>query len=104
LGNREARGSLLRMPWTLAAVEALCSELAVFSGYRSLFVDRHGHLWHVEPDVELEEEGFRHVATLMRPTPELLVSLLTGLRLVPVGEAATPCAQPSVDTAFLTAS
>ena len=53
-------------------VAELVAELAQYHGYRTIWVAGDHTLYHTEPDVELEGEGFTYVATLMRPTYETL--------------------------------
>lgn len=74
------------------SVADLVRQLRAFHGYRTLWVDPQGaEICHAEPDEELEAEGYRYVATLMRPGPEVLAEALgrAGVR-VPV--AASPSA------------
>lgn len=48
-------------------VEQLTAALQSFGGYRSVWRSPAGELVHAEPELELELEGYRLLATLMRP-------------------------------------
>lgn len=68
----------------LPSVVELVRQLRAFHGYRTLWVDPHGtQILHAEPEDELEDLGYRYVATLMRPGPEVLAEALgrAGIRL-----------------------
>ena len=57
-------------------VEELIVELAGFSGFRTLWLDRAGSICHAEPEYELEEEGYVYLATLMRPDRDTLTEAI----------------------------
>ena len=57
-------------------VEELIVELASFSGYRTLWLDREGLICHCEPDYELEDEGYAYLATLMQPDRDTLTEAI----------------------------
>jgi hypothetical protein len=57
-------------------VEELIVELASFSGYRTLWLDRDNRICHAEPEHELEDEGFLYLATLMQPGRDTLTEAL----------------------------
>lgn len=75
---------------SMPSVVDLVRQLRAFDGYRTLWVDPKGtQLLHAEPDELLEDEGYRYVATLMRPGPEALAEALrrAGLRVGSVSSA-----------------
>lgn len=65
-----------------ARVEQLTQALGAFSGYRTLWLAPDQELVHAEPELELEEEGYRYVATLMQPDRDALTEAL--LRVLPL--------------------
>ena len=67
------------------SVVDLVQQLRAFHGHRTVWLDADGSLVHAEPDEELEDLGYRYVATLMRPGPEALAEALgrAGVVLVP---------------------
>ena len=71
------------------SVPDLVRQLRAFHGYRTLWLDEQQQsLVHAEPDEELENLGFRYVATLMRPGPEALAEALARVGVRPnVAEA-----------------
>ncbi|MCA9706658.1 MAG: hypothetical protein KDK70_12465 [Myxococcales bacterium] len=72
----------------LPSVADLVRQLRAFHGYRTLWIDEGGtEIVHAEPEEELEAEGYRYVATLLRPGPEALADAL-GRAGVPVGPVA----------------
>lgn len=77
------------------SVPDLVRQLRAFHGYRTLWLDEQQQsLVHAEPDEELENLGFRYVATLMRPGPEALAEALARVGVRPnVAEAGD---QPAV--------
>ncbi|MCX4243413.1 hypothetical protein [Paraliomyxa miuraensis] len=60
----------------LPSVADLVHQLRAFHGYRTLWWRPDGMLLHAEPEEELEDIGYRYVATLMRPGPEALAEAL----------------------------
>ncbi len=71
---------------SMPTVAALVAQLRAFHGYRTLWLDeQRGQILHAEPEDELEAEGYRYVATLMRPSPEALADALgrVGISLAP---------------------
>jgi len=80
---------------SVPSVADLVHQLRAFHGYRTLWLDPRGEsLLHAEPEDELEAEGYRYVATLMRPSPEALAEALgrAGISMepTPVAEASAP--------------
>ncbi len=63
------------------SLEEIYRGLSACGGYRSIWLDRQGGLHHSEPELELEEEGLRFLACVMRPSREDLTDLL--LRMMP---------------------
>ena len=59
-----------------AQVTRLVGELRFYNGYRTLWLDRRGHVCHSEPDDELEAHGYVYVATVMRPSYDELAAVL----------------------------
>ena len=57
-------------------VGELIVELASFSGFRTLWLDRDGRICHSEPESEPEGGGFPHLATLMQPDRDTLTEAL----------------------------
>lgn len=57
-------------------VEQLTEALRGFGGYRSVWRSPDGELVHSEPDEELELEGYRLLATLMRPDRDTVTAAL----------------------------
>lgn len=70
----------------------LVAELRAYHGYRTLWIDQaRGLVLHAEPDDQLEARGYRYVATLMRPGPEVLAEALGRAGVRPAAtEARTP--------------
>jgi len=67
-------GSLARQ------IDDVVSSLTTSVGYRSVWIDPFGMLWHCEPeDEELEAMGHRYVGTFVRPDADVLAAALTGL-------------------------
>jgi hypothetical protein len=52
-------------------LEALCVDLRAFSGYRTVWLDRRGRVWHGEPDLELPDDA-TYLGTFFRPTRALM--------------------------------
>lgn len=74
-------------------LQALESQLRVFGGYRTLWLDEAGHrVVHAEPDEALESEGLTYVDTVLHPNAEELAVLLG---VVPAAES--PSSPASVD-------
>lgn len=67
------------------SVADLVHQLRAFHGYRTVWIEPTGLLMHAEPDEELEDHGYRYVATFLRPGPEELAEALTkaGVVLTP---------------------
>ena len=55
-----------------ATVADVAAQLCGFHGYRTVWIDPQGRLWHSEPDDELEALGWRYVGTFLRPDTETL--------------------------------
>lgn len=55
----------------------LSVQLQVFHGYRTVWLDDAGRLWHTEPEDLLEEQGFRYVGSFLRPTVDELMARLS---------------------------
>ena len=75
---------------SMPSVADLVAQLRAFHGYRTLWVDDgHTEIVHAEPEEELEALGYRYVATLMRPGPEVLAEALghAGVPLMPAPSA-----------------
>jgi hypothetical protein len=67
-------GSLARQ------IDDVVTSLRTSVGYRSVWIDPFGMLWHCEPeDDELEAMGHRYVGTFLRPDGEVLAAALTGV-------------------------
>ena len=64
----------------LAEVEVTAEQLGRMNGFRSVWLAADGHLWHTEPDVELEDEGFTLVGTFLAPPVESLLDALARRR------------------------
>ena len=61
--------------WT--HLQALASQLGVFDGHRTLWLDEERNLVvHAEPDDDLEEEGLLYIDTVMKPDAEDLAIIL----------------------------
>jgi hypothetical protein len=83
-----------------AHLDALVTQLRVFCGYRTLWLDdATGHLVHTEPDDELAGRGYRYVGTVMAPGRDELTALIAG-RFYPVTPAlpVAPVAHPALAT------
>lgn len=64
--------------------ERLAQALEVFHGHRTLWIDARGGFFHAEPELELEAEGCRYVATLLRPSAqEVFEALLAAIPIEP---------------------
>jgi len=72
--------------WT--HLHALASQLRVFGGYRTLWMDESRcQVVHSEPDEALEGEGLTYIDTVMQPDAETLAVLL----------GVVPTAEPEAD-------
>lgn len=61
-------------------IDDVVSSLRTCLGYRSVWLDPFGTLWHSEPeDEELDALGHRYVGTFLRPDADALGAALTGL-------------------------
>lgn len=58
------------------SVADLVHQLRAFHGHRTVWIEPTGLVMHAEPDEELEDHGYRYVATLLRPGPEELADAL----------------------------
>jgi hypothetical protein len=56
----------------MSTVTDVAAQLHGFNGYRTVWLDPLGMLWHSEPDEELEALGWRYVGTYLRPDAETL--------------------------------
>lgn len=65
-----------------ARVDELVPDLAGYNGHRTLWLDPSGELVHSEPDDELDERGYRYIATLFQPNRDELCAAI--LKMVPV--------------------
>jgi len=73
-------------------VEQLTAALASFCGFRSVWRGPNGELVHSEPDDELEREGYRLLATLMRPDRDTVTAaLIAGQPMRPRVELGWEC-------------
>jgi hypothetical protein len=59
-----------------ARVDELVSDLAAYSGHRTLWLDPGGDIVHGEPEDELEAHGFSYIATLFQPNRDELSAAL----------------------------
>ena len=55
-----------------AELEELCRDLGAFGGYRTVWLDRDGHLWHAEPEEPLPA-GAKYLGTFMRPSRDAMM-------------------------------
>lgn len=70
-----ASAAVFATSWT--HLQALASQLRVFDGYRTLWLDEQRQaVVHSEPDEELEAEGLLYVDTVMQPDAEALAVIL----------------------------
>lgn len=76
------------------SVADLVHQLRAFHGYRTLWLQPDGMLLHAEPDDELEDLGYRYVATLMRPGPEALAEALTRAGVVLAAAESAEAVEP----------
>lgn len=61
-------------------IDDVVTSLRTCVGYRSVWIDPFGMLWHCEPeDEELDALGHRYVGTFRRPDAEALGTALAGL-------------------------
>ena len=60
----------------------LCDDLRAYSGYRTVWLDRRGCLWHSEPDLDLPE-GATYLGTFFRPTAELMLETIAAALPLP---------------------
>jgi hypothetical protein len=58
------------------SVADLVHQLRAFHGYRTVWIEPTGLVMHAEPDEELEDLGYRYVATFLRPGPEEMAEAL----------------------------
>lgn len=58
-------------------VHPIVAELSHFHGYRSLWFDGQGQLFHAEPEEEWETHGCTFVACVMRPNSHQLQQVLS---------------------------
>jgi hypothetical protein len=54
---------------------ALCDDLRSYQGYRTVWLDRDGRVWHAEPEVDLPE-GATYLGTFFRPTPDAMLDTI----------------------------
>lgn len=70
-----ATGSVRTSTWS--QLQSLASQLRVFHGYRTLWLDEERQqVVHSEPDEMLEDEGLRYIDTVMQPDAEALAVVL----------------------------
>ncbi len=63
-------------------IDDVVASLRAFGGFRTLWLDPEGVLWHAEPeDDALEGLGHRYIGTFMRPAGDDLRVALGGIRL-----------------------
>jgi hypothetical protein len=75
-------------------------------GYRTVWIDPFGMLWHAEPeDDQLDAMGYRYVGTFCRPDPDALRAELRGFALPEVAciSVQRPAAAPSIKPAAVPA-
>jgi hypothetical protein len=61
-------------------IDDVVTSLRTSSGYRTVWLDPFGTLWHTEPeDEELDALGHRYVGTFCRPDADTLGAALAGL-------------------------
>jgi hypothetical protein len=77
------------------SVADLVHQLRAFHGYRTVWIEPTGLVMHAEPDEELEDLGYRYVATFLRPGPEALAEALTRVGMVLTPAAAAEASGPS---------
>ena len=78
-----------------ARVEQITQALGAFSGFRTLWLSPDQDVVHAEPEMELEEEGYQYVATLMQPNRDAVTEAL--LRVLPIeGTRPAPAAPARV--------
>ena len=65
-------GVAMQVAISQAHIAELTESLAAHHGFRTVWMSAEGQLFHTEPDEELEDEGFRYIATLMRPDQDEL--------------------------------
>lgn len=88
--------------WT--HLQALASQLRVFGGYRTLWLDEQRHqVLHTEPDEELEAQGLLYIDTVMHPDAETLAVLLGVVPTNDVEPAVVPMATPMPPLSVATA-
>jgi hypothetical protein len=68
-------------------IEDVVTAMRAYVGYRSVWLDPFGMLWHTEPeDEDLDAMGHRYIGTFLRPSTDELVDALTG-----IGMPQVPC-------------
>ncbi|MBL4689416.1 MAG: hypothetical protein JKY37_32805 [Nannocystaceae bacterium] len=94
------RPAVLTTSWT--HLQALASQLRVFGGYRTLWLDEVAHrVVHSEPDELLEAEGLTYVDTVLHPDAETLAVVLG---VVPAAEPEPQSMRPPVAAPSLAAA
>lgn len=58
------------------SVADLVHQLRAFHGYRTVWIEPTGLIMHAEPDEELDDLGYRYVATFLRPGAEEMAEAL----------------------------
>lgn len=61
---------------TTADLADLSAQLHTFHGYRTVWLDDAGRVWHTEPDELLEDQGFRYLGCFLRPSIDELMAHL----------------------------
>jgi hypothetical protein len=82
-----------------ATVADVAAQLRGYHGHRTVWIDLQGHLWHTEPEQELEALGWRYVGTFMRPNLdvlELAVTMTLGGRAAPRPALQHPVGLPAL--------
>lgn len=61
-------------------IENVATALRAYIGYRTVWLDPFGILWHAEPeDEDFDTLGHRYIGTFLRPSTEHLSDALAGI-------------------------
>lgn len=61
-------------------IDDVVTALSAYVGYRSVWLDPFGMLWHAEPeDEDFDSLGHRYIGTFQHPSTEVLSDALAGI-------------------------
>jgi hypothetical protein len=66
-----------------AELDELCDDLQAYQGFRTVWIDRSGRVWHAEPEMDLPD-GATYLGTFFRPTFEFMLETIAAALPLPV--------------------